>query len=55
MKSFQATSVAKYEEIIGGLHEALLQLAACEEEFYGEEDWYHRYGFIYYQFMAAPL
>lgn len=52
MKSFRATSVAKYEEIIGDLHDALLQVAACEEEFYGEEDWYNRYGFIYYQFMA---
>jgi hypothetical protein len=32
--------------------DALDQIAACEEEVYGEEGWYNRYAFIYYQFMA---
>jgi hypothetical protein len=27
-------------------------LAACEERFFDTADWYDRYGFIYYAFMA---
>jgi len=52
MKSFQQTSERKYEEIIGDLHGALQEVAVCEEEHYDEQDWYNRFGFIYYTFMA---
>lgn len=43
---------AKYEELVEELRGSLDQIAACEEEVYGEKDWYNRFGFIYYQFMA---
>ena len=52
MKQFQGTCRNKYEEIIGDLRTALQEVAACEAQFYGEHDWYDRYGFIYYQFMS---
>jgi hypothetical protein len=52
MKSFQNTSVAKYEEIIGDLHEALQAVGVCEAEHFDEGSWYDRFGFMYYQFMA---
>jgi hypothetical protein len=49
---FEASYDAKYEELIAELRAALEQIAACEEQVYGEQDWYNRFGFIYYQFMA---
>lgn len=51
-KQFEASYDAKYEELVAELRGALDQIAACEEKVYGEEGWYNRYGFIYYQFMA---
>lgn len=51
-KKFEATVDAKYEELRQELRASLEQIAACEEEVYGEKDWYNRFGFIYYQFMA---
>jgi len=42
----------KYEELVATLKGALDGIAACEEKVFGEEAWYDRYGFIYYQFMA---
>ncbi len=41
---------AKYPELIGKLHAALIEMSACEASF-GTEDWYDRFGFIYYEFM----
>lgn len=52
-KNFEATVEAKYEELLGELRGSLDQIAACEADVYGEEDWYNRFGFIFYQFMAA--
>jgi hypothetical protein len=51
-KQFEASVDDKYEELIQELRAALDEIAGCEEEVYGEEGWYNRYGFIYYQFMA---
>ena len=35
------------------LEAALRQIAECEERVYGEKRWYDRWGFMYYEFMAA--
>jgi hypothetical protein len=51
-KQFEAAYDAKYAELISELKGALQDLAACEESVYDERDWYNRFGFIYYQFMA---
>jgi hypothetical protein len=53
MKDFGKTYDRKYEELIGRLEEVLKEIAECEEKFYEEKDWYDRFGFIYYQFIAA--
>jgi hypothetical protein len=31
---------------------SLQALGKCEEEFFKERDWYNRFGYIYYSFMA---
>lgn len=41
---------AKYNELMQRLAEAMQQLNICEAK-YGVEDWYDRFGFIYFEFM----
>ena len=48
----RATYKEKYEEWLAGLEVSLRALGKCEEENFGERDWYGRFGFIYYTFMA---
>jgi hypothetical protein len=43
---------AKYEELIGDLEASLRQIGQCEAKHFNTPDWYDRYGFIYYTFMA---
>jgi hypothetical protein len=52
-KGLQASYDAKYEELMGLLRKSLEAIAQCEERVYGEKDWYPRFGFMYYEFMAA--
>jgi hypothetical protein len=42
----------KYEGMMGTLRSALQQMAECEREHFDNPDWYNRFGFIYYTFMA---
>jgi hypothetical protein len=49
---FEGTYDDKYAELLDELRGSLEQIAQCEEEVYGEEDWFNRFGFIYFQFMA---
>lgn len=51
LRQFGETYDEQYERGIDALREALRKLGRCEAEFGGEEDWYDRYGFIYYTFM----
>lgn len=51
-KNFNASYDAKYDELTASLLNVLQQIAACEETVFGEQGWYERYGFMYYQFMA---
>ena len=41
----------KYRDLMGKLHGSLVGMAICEAE-YGLEDWYDRFGYVYYEFMA---
>lgn len=43
---------AKYQELVGDLEGALHEIGQCEAKFFGTDDWYDRYGFLYYSFMA---
>lgn len=42
----------KYNELLGTLKEALQAIATCEAQHYNNPDWYDRYGFMFYSFMA---
>ena len=41
----------KYAELIGKLKKSMVQMGVCEDKF-GVEDWYDRFGYVYYEFMA---
>ena len=50
---FKQTYDAKYAELMALLQKTLQQIAACEEKVFGNKSWYQRFGFMYYEFMAA--
>jgi len=53
VESLGRTYDSKYEDLLASLKRSLDQIAACEAEHFDTPDWYNRFGFIYYQFMAA--
>lgn len=53
LDAFDDTVRAKNAELLGKLQEDLHELAACEAKYYGNDEWYARYGELYYQFMQA--
>lgn len=48
---FTAIYEGKYRELLESLRGSLEEIAACEAEHFDEENWFDRFGFIYYQFM----
>ncbi len=52
LKDLEAAYDQKYEELKKRLKESMMELNACEAQF-GVEDWYDRFGYMYYEFMAA--
>ncbi len=42
----------KYRGLMQNLQATLRKISDCEAQFFDEQDWYDRYGFIYYTFMA---
>ena len=50
-KRLAAAYDKKYAELMKRLHDSLVEMSVCEAK-YGLEDWYDRFGFIYYEFMA---
>jgi hypothetical protein len=52
-KGFKTAYNQKYQELMGNLHEALMEVSECENKEFNEPDWYDRYGFMYYQFMES--
>jgi len=51
-KQFKKAYKRKYNELLGRLEEALQEIAECEKKYFGNEDWYSRYGFVFVSFMA---
>lgn len=41
----------KYEAYMKVLLEGLQELGACEKQYFDEDDWYNRFGFMYYTYM----
>ena len=50
--NLRKTYERKYGVYISNLETALKQLGQCEAEHFDEPDWYNRFGYIYYSFMA---
>ncbi len=51
-KKFEVAYRNKVNKLVGDLKEALQEVAKCEKQYFGEEDWYARYGFMFQSFMA---
>jgi hypothetical protein len=51
-KQFKKAYAKKYEELLGKLDETLHEIADCEKKYFGNADWYNRYGYIFQSFMA---
>ena len=43
----------KSEIYLDNLEQSMQELGRCEEEHYGERDWYQRFGYLYVSFMRA--
>lgn len=52
LADFYAAYDKKYAEILVKLKDSLDDFSKCEVKFFNNPDWYNRYGFLYYQFMA---
>jgi hypothetical protein len=52
LRTLDASYDEKYAELNGVLQKAVQQIGQCEAQYFDEPDWYNRYGFIYYTFMA---
>ncbi len=50
---FDAAVRSKREELLDHVKSNLQDISTCEKKFYQNDDWYNRYGFMYYQFMLA--
>jgi hypothetical protein len=53
LKQFNQTVKAKNKELLGKVEVGLRAISACEKQFYKNDDWYNRYGYMYMQFMLA--
>lgn len=51
MKDLQTTYREKYNGLMGTLRTALDMVAQCEAQVFHEQNWYDRFGFIYYTYM----
>lgn len=51
-KGFKKVYKNKYDELLKKLDETLHEIGVCETRYFGDTDWYNRYGFIFQSFMA---
>ncbi|MEO6104148.1 MAG: hypothetical protein ABIP44_10990 [Pseudoxanthomonas sp.] len=43
----------KNQELLARLKGELMEVNTCESKYYGSNDWYDRFGYMYFQFMSA--
>lgn len=51
-KEFEKAYRKKYQELLDRLEKNLKIIARCEAEYFGDQDWYSRYGFMFLTFVA---
>jgi hypothetical protein len=52
VENLKHTYDEKYRQMLPNLRSSLEGLGECEARFFHNNDWYNRFGFIYYTFMA---
>lgn len=53
LSDFKAAARSKRDELLEHAKANLKAISACEKTFYKNDDWYNRYGFMYYQFLIS--
>jgi hypothetical protein len=51
-KNFEAAYRKKYNQLVDALKNALQEVAKCEKQYFGVDDWYARYGYMFHSFIA---
>lgn len=51
-KNFEAAYRKKHYQLVNELKAALQEVAKCEKKYFGMDDWYARYGYMFHSFMA---
>jgi hypothetical protein len=51
-KDFEQAYDKKYAELLISLERSLREISKCEDAFFNEKNWYERFGFVYYAFVA---
>ncbi len=49
---FKKAYKEKYNELLGRLENVLKEIGQCEAKYFGNEDWYSRYGYVFLSFIA---
>lgn len=50
-KNFEKAYRNKHQELTEKLKDVLTDIDQCEARYYGEKDWYNRFGYMYFSFM----
>lgn len=53
LDELRATYARRYRDFITALERNLRELGECEARFYGQDDWYDRFGYLFLAFMEA--
>ncbi|MEO6365776.1 MAG: hypothetical protein ABIO38_07005, partial [Luteimonas sp.] len=53
LEDFDNTVRKKNNELLGRLKTSLDEIGTCEADYFNNDDWYLRYGAMYYQFMQG--
>jgi hypothetical protein len=53
VKKLRETYDQKYRAYMKTLQRTLKHIDSCEAKYFNNQDWYNRYGFIYYSFIEA--
>lgn len=52
LKTLNQSYDTKYAELLGKLGQSMQEINTCEARYFGNPDWYARYGFMYQTFMT---
>ena len=53
VSAFDTAVRNKNAELLARLKGELMEVNTCEAKYYGSDDWYDRFGYMYFQFVSA--